>query len=284
MKSHLFINTLVLLILSTACNDNEDPLIVQPESRAFLFEDGFETQSPTIDELFQADNSRWTTIQQTDPTNATNEINVSSVQASEGQQSLRLLSNQSDASLSKVDIEKGGLNIQAGDQVTINADFFITSSESLKNLLLIDLECCNCWDPSVGDNYGAENQCPGVRLIMSGGNDFLSIERGKISGTTLQQTSFAFPRNEWVTVRWEMTLSDEDSGLNKLTINDMVVIDETGMNLPNAQVFSDVFAAEGINFTLQEPTAYERVQIGATANPTAPTVEMYVDNFSIEVE
>ncbi len=183
-----------------------------------------------------------------------------------------------------MDIEKNGLNIRSGDKVTIKADFYISGTQPLQNLLLIDLECCSCWDPNVGDNYGSENQCPGVRLMMSGGNDYLSIERGKISGTTLEQTDLIFPRNQWVSIEWEMTLSDNDNGQNKLLINGMEVINENAMNMPNAQIFRDVFATKGIEFNLQEPTFYERVQIGATANPTAGDVELFVDNFSIRVE
>jgi hypothetical protein len=119
---------------------------------------------------------------------------------------------------------------------------------------------------------------------MSGGNDYLSIERGKISGTTLQQTNFAFPRNQWVSVQWEMTMSDTENGLNRLLINGTEVINESAMNMPNAQIFSDVFTNQGIDFTLQEPTFYERVQIGATANPTSGNIELFVDNFTIKVE
>jgi len=59
------------------------------------------------------------------------------------------------------------LNIKSGNIVTITADFYVNGNGSLENLLLIDLECCSCWDSTVGDNYGAENQCPGVRLICS---------------------------------------------------------------------------------------------------------------------
>lgn len=50
--------------------------------------------------------------------------------------------------------------------------------------------------------------------MMSGGNDFLSIERGKIASTTIQQTNFASPRNQWVNVQWEMTLSENENGRN----------------------------------------------------------------------
>ncbi len=173
--------------------------------------------------------------------------------------------------------------MKPGNKITIKADFFISGTQALENLLLIDLECCSCWDPNVGDNLGSENQCPGVRLMMSGG-DYLSIERGKISATTLQQNLLAFPRNRWVSVLWEMTLSDSENGQNRLVIDGTEVIKENAMNMPNAQIFKDVFANEGINFNLQQPSFYERVQIGATANPTSEDIELFVDNFSIKVE
>ena len=283
MKRHQFIIFAIIAFIFMGCDKDEN----NPEERleeSFLFEDGFETQNDLLDELFPSNGNRWSTIQQTDPTNATNEISISNTEFSEGQNALRVLAYQSDSDLSKVDIEKNGLNIVSGDKVTIKANFFIVGTESIENLLLLDLECCSCWDPNVGDNYGSENQCPGVRLMMSGGNDYLSIERGKISGTTIQQTDFAFPRNQWVSVQWEMTMSDNENGLNRLIINETEVINQTGMNMPNAQVFTDVFLNQSIDFTLQEPTFYERVQIGATANPTAGNIELFVDDFSIKVE
>lgn len=283
MKTHQFMIFAIIALIFVGCDKDENKS-EEPLEENFLFQDGFETQNDLLDELFPANGNRWSTIQKTDPTNATNEISISNTEFSEGQNSLRVLAYQSDSDLSKVDIEKNGLNIISGDKVTINADFYIVGTEPIENLLLLDLECCSCWDPNVGDNFGSENQCPGVRLMMSGGNDYLSIERGKISGTTLQQTNFAFPRNQWVTVQWEMTMSDNENGLNRLVINGNEVINETGMNMPNAQVFADIFLNQGIDFTLQEPTFYERVQIGVTANPTAGNIELFVDDFSIKVE
>ncbi|MBW1297875.1 hypothetical protein [Aquimarina litoralis] len=214
-------------------------------------------------------------VQQTNPSN---EIAISTTTFSEGQNALRLLALKSDDVLSKMDIEKEGFKAFAGDLVVLEADFYLNSIENIENLLLIDLECCSCWDPTVNDN-----QCPGVRLMMSGGNDFLAIERGKISATNLQQTSVQFPRNEWVTVRWELTLANTDTGVNKLSINGNEVINDNGMNMPNATIFRDVFAQNGIDFTLQEPVFYERIQVGATANPTMEDIELFVDNFSIKI-
>ncbi|NAY93291.1 hypothetical protein GTQ34_15375 [Muricauda sp. JGD-17] len=283
MKRHKLIFLSIIILFFFGCDkDENNPKESLAES--FLFEDGFETQNDLLDELFPSNGSRWSNIQQTNPSNAINEISISDTEFNEGQNALRVLAYQSDSDLSKVDIEKNGLNIISGDKVTIKADFYIVGTASIENLLLIDLECCSCWDPTVGDNYGSENQCPGVRLMMSGGNDFLSIERGKISGTTMQQTNFPFPRNQWVTVQWEMTMSESENGFNRLVIDGTEVINEVGMNMPNAEVFRDVFLNQGIDFTLQEPTFYERVQIGATANPTAGNIELFVDDFSIKVE
>jgi|SRR6056297_8099 len=284
MKTHQYLFIAITMCLFVACDTDTNITEEEPTSENFLFEDGFETQNNSLDELFVSNGSRWSIVQQTNPSNSTNEISIINNEFSEGQNAIRFLAYQSDDQLSKIDIEKGGLNIKSGDKVIIKAEFYIKGNESLENLLLIDLECCSCWDPSVGDNFGAENQCPGIRLMMSGGNDYLSIERGKISGTTLQQTNYSFPRNQWVSVQWEMTMSDSENGVNRLLINGTEVVNENAMNMPNATIFRDVFSNQGIDFELQEPTFYERVQIGATANPTAGNIELYVDDFSISVE
>lgn len=269
-----------ILVFGFFACEKGDNTIEQQTVENFIFEDGFETESNSVNELFLSNGSRWSSIQQSDPTNATNEISISDINFSEGQNSLRLFAFQSDNSLSKMDIEKNGFSAFANDKVIIKADFFIGNTANIENLLLIDLECCSCWDSTAN----VENQCPGIRLQMSGGNDFLSIERGKIAESTIEQTSFQFPRNEWVTVQWEMILSNNNNGMNKLLINGTEVLNSSGTNMPNAQTFRDIFAQEGIDFTLQEPTFYERVQIGATANPTTEDIELFVDDFSIVVE
>ncbi len=272
---------IVVISVFGACDNKNNTQ--ENATPAFLFKDGFETSNNTIGELFISNGSRWSTIQQVNPVNTTNEMTISNTEFTEGQNALHILAYPSNTILSKMNIEKNGLFLKSGDKVIISAEFYIKGTHSLENVLLIDLECCSCWDPSVGNNFSSENQCPGIRLMLSGQNNYLAIERGKISGTTLQQTNVRFPRNQWVSIRWEMTLSANENGLNKLFINGTEVINETAMNMPNAQIFRDLFAREGIDFTLQEPTFYERVQIGVTANPTANTIELFVDNFSIQV-
>ena len=275
-----FLAIVILFLLS--CSESDSTLEEQneiPESTNFIFEDGFETSNQEFNELFPQDGSRWTNIQIVNPTVKTNTLTLSSIVVKDGNSSLAVLSNQSDEILSKADIEKSGLQASAGSTVTIEADFYIDSDKNLENLLLIDLECCSCWDPSV-----PENQCPGVRLMLSGGDDYLSIERGKIAGDLLLQTTTKFPRKEWVTVRWESTLSPNEDGANKLFLNGNQILSENGMNMPNAEIFRALFTENDIDFELQEPVSYERVQIGATANPDAEDLLLYVDNFSIQIE
>ena len=278
MLHYKFIHLFTILIFFS-CN-NDDKISKPLKVNNFSFEDGFETQNNLVDELFPANQNRWTSIQQSNPSNATNQLSVSEVKFSEGKNSLRLFAYKSDDLISKIDVEKSGFSAFANDTVIIKADFYINNTANIENLLLIDLECCSCWDPTVN----TENQCPGVRLKMSGGNDFLAIERGKIGESTIEQTSIPFPRKQWVTVEWELILSDKENGINKLSINGTEIINSTGTNMPNAQTFQKIFAKEGINFTLQEPVFYERVQIGATANSSSEDIELFVDNFSIKIK
>ncbi|MDY8137735.1 hypothetical protein [Aquimarina sp. 2201CG5-10] len=277
---------LICCILLISCSDSDDTTDLNIQQESFTFEDDFEVQNNNLNELFPLDGSRWTLIQQVNPTGTTNEISIVNNPTSKGINSLRLLSNQSNEILSKIDIEKAGFKAFEGSTVTIKADFYVASNESIADLFLVDLECCSCWDPSVDmeQSSDGDNQCPGVRLKITG-NGFLSIERGKISDVTIEQTNLSFPRNEWVTVEWKMQLSDQQQeGLNSLKINENEVISTVGMNFPNPEIFSDVFAQNGINFTLQEPVFYERIQVGATANPNAGIVELFVDNFSLKIE
>ncbi|AKA35201.1 hypothetical protein [Flagellimonas lutaonensis] len=276
---------LLLLVAQFSCTDTESAPEIDDTKINFEFQDGFETDNDDFQELFPSDNSRWTTTQIISPNAAQNSLDISMVQASGGYQSLHIQSRKSDGILSKADIEKGGFTAPENSTVIIEADFYIDSDTNIENLFLIDLECCSCWDPSVeaDASIDGDNKCPGVRLVMSGGNDYLSIERGKIAGSTLAQITFPFPRKEWVTVRWQMQLSPNDNGTNQLFINGQQALSETAKNLPNAEIFKQVFAENGINFELQEPVAYERVQIGATANPNAEDLEIYVDNFSLSI-
>lgn len=266
---------IILILTSCSKDDNATPEVENVVD--YLFEDGFETTGNDLQELFPIDGSRWSNLQVVNPNNGENQIELESIIVTEGNNSLRIYSRASDATLSKADIEKGSFNAPEGSTVRISASFYIASINNIENLMLIDLECCACWDPSVPNN-----QCPGIRLMMKD-NDHLSIERGKILGSTIVQSDVAFPRNQWVDVVWELKLSQDNNGLNKLSINNQEVISESGMNMPNASLFATEFANNGIDFELQEPLFYERFQIGATANPTQFDIELFIDDVKFEI-
>jgi arginine repressor len=123
-KALIFVTSLsIFMACSTEDNNTQDT------TQNFIFEDGFETQNDLLDELFPSNDTRWSTIQQTNPSNAINEISIINTESTEGQNALRFLAYQSDVQLSKMDIEKNGLNIRSGDEVTITADFYINGTE-----------------------------------------------------------------------------------------------------------------------------------------------------------
>ena len=273
----LFGITLLLGVLLCAC-DQEAPAPRIEVALPYYFEDDFETATGSLDELFEPANSRWSGVQNVSPGGGTNLLALDTTNAAEGRTALSCTAFPSDAVLSKIDIEKQGFFAPVGSTVIIEADFYLPPADQREDLFLIDLECCSCWDPTVADN-----QCPGIRLKFNAPGDYLAIERGKILGTTLGQTERAFPSEEWVSVKWEMQLSDTDSGSNRLFINQQQVIDQRAGNLPNAEAFRAEFAANGIDFELQEPPGYDRVQIGATANPTEHQQHLLVDNFRLSI-
>lgn len=271
------IKLLLILFVVASCN-NDDTVSIETEL-PFLFENGFEVTSNNVDDLILLDTSSWTNIQLQDPNNGTNTISISTDIVNKGDKSLKIVALPSDEILSKADIEKFGFNAPIGSTIKIEADFYINTNEDLTDLFLLDLECCSCWDPNVPNN-----QCPGVRLKIGGDNEYLSIERGKIQNSTIGQTEVSFPKLEWVNIVWEMELSQENIGRNKLSINGIEVISSEGINMPNEELFRQEFASAGIDFTLPDDVFYERVQIGATANPTQNTIEMFVDNFKLSIE
>lgn len=250
----------------------------ETDTQIFLFSEDFEDVGGNLEALFPEDNSRWSGIQRVNPNNGENQVNLSTSQVYEGNYALSIFSSGTDEILSKIDLEKNGLSISEGQTLTIQAHFFIEGEANIENLLLIDVECCSCWDPSVPNN-----QCPGVRLMLSGENNSLSIERGKIGLETIAQNQVVFPRNEWVEVRWTMKMSPDNDGSNQLFINGNLTSSQSGANMPNEIIFKDLFAEENIEFELQTPVEYERLQIGATANPTEEDIQLYIDNFVIEV-
>ena len=268
-----------ILVALAACERSEADPPAPPPDLPYVWSDGFEAPNATVDDLLARDGSRWTNVQLVHPSGGTNVLEPQRDRVREGEAALRIVAQPADDILSKAGIEKGGFFAPEGASVTLAADVYLAGAPDLRELFLIDLECCSCWDPDVPDN-----QCPGIRLKLAGDGPYLAVERGKILGSTLRQDDTPFPTDRWVRITWELDLSTEDAGATRVLLDGVPVLERSGYNLPVADALRAAFAAEGIDFELTQPVGYERFQIGATANPTSSTVELYVDDVEVRVE
>ncbi|MFQ5640248.1 MAG: hypothetical protein ACE5IR_19890 [bacterium] len=278
MKS-LILALALALHLCAGCKESAQ--INTPATEILLFQDGFETSDGVFSSLFVEDGSRWSNLQLVNPfAGPENQVVLSSTKVHSGCYALEIVCHPSDSIVSKADLEKYGFRLYAGDRVTISAWFYIEGLQNLQSVFLIDLECIDCWDPSVPDN-----PAPGMRLMFSGGDDYLVVERGKIGlrGESLRQSSFHFPRNRWVELKWILDLSPNEDGKTELYLDGQQILAASGINMPNADIFARIAEENGIDFQLQEPVYYERLQVGVTANSGEDSVHIFLDDVSIGV-
>lgn len=71
---------------------------------------------------------------------------------------------------------------------------------------------------------------------------------------------------------WEMMLGDT-SGTNKLWMNNELILDEDGVNMPLSAYAGVTLDQEGV----------DRIQAGVTANSNAENVLLYLDNVDLTV-
>ena len=124
-----------------------------------------------------------------------------------------------------------------------------------------------------------------IKGLQTGGDDYLVVERGKIGlrGESLRQNSFHFPRDRWVELKWVLDLSPTEDGRAELYLDGQQILAASGINMPNADIFAQLGEENGIDFTLQEPVYYERIQVGVTANSGVDSVHLFVDDVSVVV-
>ena len=127
MKYTLTLCFFTLLIISCSSDSDSE---TEPENDGidFQFSDGFETNQDNFDELVPLDGSRWSGTQIVNPTGKENSLSLSTIQASEGNQSLAIEVKKSNEVLSKADIEKGGFQAPVNSTVVIEADFYIETN------------------------------------------------------------------------------------------------------------------------------------------------------------
>lgn len=220
------------------------------------YEDGFEAYTSLEDALIE-DDVFWSFTQRT---RAENHVQIDSSFAHSGKKSLKFtaaLTENGDAS--KASIAKQKMAFWEGETVRISAWYFIEGNKPLPWLFLMDLE----EQATIGAG-------PGMRIALV--DDQLRIEYKFNERDILQDplTSIPFPRNQWVKIEWEITLSQQDEGTVKLWQDDKLLIEvDNQRTLPKDLLY----------FQQGTKGMYSSIEIGITANSFENDAIIWVDDF-----
>jgi hypothetical protein len=234
-------------------------------SEEIVFSDGFE-EAPTIRDLLKRDRSRWTNSQRTPSGNGLTLV----TEPSHSGTALHFYALPSTAAVSKADIERALPDLVAGDQLSISAWFYAKSGQSLDNVFILDLECHTCWPES----------SPGIRVHLKGHGGTPVVERGKIRLPSLRNeqmsAAVSFPRDRWVHVEWTTILAPDSLGRSAIAFDGKTVFSARGATFPDPANL----ARFGI---VMRKLAYERFQIGITANSSPNPVDLVIDSVEVRV-
>ncbi len=253
LNSLLFCALFCTVFAFTGCDKKK--FFAGPE----YYQDGFESYS-AFDDLFIGDDSLWSLTQQT---MAGNSITVDTATVHSGSQSLKFVAVKSpENGVSKCSISKQNMAFWDGETVRVTAWYYLEGTQSVDWLFLFDME------EQVPIGAG-----PGMRIALV--DDQLRVEHKFYEPDILQDTTNAidFPRNQWVEVVWEMTLSQKDEGSVKLWQDGALIINsENERTLPR-----------DILYDLQGTKAmYSSIEIGITANSKDNDLTIWADDILFE--
>ena len=208
-----------------------------------FFKDDFENYS-SLNDLLLDDDVFWSFTQQT---RDGNNISVDTTLAHSGNKSLKFVAKKSDDDgASKSSIAKQHMAFWEGETVRMSASYFIDGTNPLEWLFLMDLE-----------EQTAVGAGPGMRLALV--DNKLRVEH-KFNEKDILQPEGAeidLPRNEWVTLAWEIKLSRKNKGTVKLWQNGQLIINsEKNRTLPKDFLY----------FQQGTKGMYSSCEIGITAN------------------
>ncbi|MEM7659122.1 MAG: heparin lyase I family protein [Bacteroidota bacterium] len=242
------------LSLLLACNKT----VVFDGANAYA--DGFETYASSKTLLDDSDEF-WTFTQLTLEGNT---ITVDSTFAHTGQQSLRFDgAGTSGDILSKTSLSKSNLAFWEGESLRVTAWYYLADTLELAWLFLMDLE------EKIPVGAG-----PGMRIALV--DNQLLLEHKYLEPNLLQPeaTAIEFPRNQWVEIQWELTLSRNGAGEVRLWQDGQLLIEATEHNtLPKDVLY------------FQQGTLgrYNSLEIGLTAQPANQPARLWVDEVKIEL-
>jgi len=147
--------------------------------------------------------------------------------------------------------------------VVVEADFYFPEERSRNSLILLDLECKNCW---IDTN-------PGIRLYLR--DEYLRIDRSKIgiNESFNQELDYRVLSGTWHNLRMEVIFWEE-TGSQKIFLDNNLVIDRRGTNVLTQSIVDEY------NIILDN-VWIDRVQIWMTANSNSSSQTLLLDNVSI---
>lgn len=154
----------------------------------------------------------------------------------------------------------------AGAMVEIAASILIPAGYPRNSVTLIDLECAKC---------GPEGN-PGNRLYLRDGR--LRVDRKKVGfkHAFTSEIDHMVREETWHRIVWRTWLGKDDAGRLQVTLDDQLVLDATGTNLPTAE---HTPGANG-RAVLE---AVDRIQLGITANSNDQAAMLLVDDVEMRI-
>lgn len=247
-----FIPAWLVLLLLVSCS--KEKYFDGPD----FFQDDFESYS-TLDDLLLPDDQLWSYTQQT---KSGNTIIVDSTFSHTGNKSLKFYAGKSDNVVSKASIAKQYMAFWEGETVRLSAWYYISGSNSLEWLFLTDIE-----------EQTAIGAGPGMRLALV--NDQLRVEY-KFNEKDIVQTpgqEIDFPRNQWVEIVWEITLSMKHKGSVRLWQDGQLILNTSN----NRTLPKDI-----LYFQQGTKGMYSSCEIGITANSADSDLTIWVDDIRFE--
>jgi hypothetical protein len=224
-----------------------------------FFQDGFESANE-LNDLLIDDDLYWSYTQLT---SADNSITIDSSMSHSGQKSLKFMATASNKDLvSKSSIAKQKMAFWEGETVRLTAWYYIAGTQSLDWLFLMDIE----EQATIGAG-------PGMRLALVDNKLRMEYKFNERDIIQSEGEEIDFPRNQWVEVIWELTLSRKDKGSVRLWQNGQKLIDRSDVRtLPKDLLY----------FQQGTKGMYSSCEIGITANSRENNLTLWVDDIRFE--
>jgi len=254
MNNKFFIyGSIVFTLLLSFVSCNKEKYFEGPD----FYEDDFEAYDK-LEDLLLPDDVLWSHTQ------ITMDDNKLIVDTLNGNTYLKFFAipSKGDNDVSKCSIAKQHMAFWAGETMRVSSRYYIKGNDKADWLFLQDLE-----------EQTAVGAGPGIRLALV--DNRLRVEHKFLEDDVVQAAGKEkdFPRNQWVSLIWEVKLSQKNKGSIKLWQDGELIIESSGeRTLPK----DFVYACQG------SKGMYTSVEIGITANSHDNPITVYVDDFKVE--